>query len=471
MFSVCAKQDSFFSVSYESGLLSIEKMPIERNISSATKAKILESGTVLLKGTLDYLRKKNIRKLAHEERDEIASRVDFAASYIKKLKRNFGKTHPQEIENLELMLLSAKIGGKIDPETLKKNPDFIRFLTVNHLQHKIQALGRESWVIPTIGIEGHGDYVFWSSLQKTPKCDADGKQVGYQFFLKEQVVFETDLSLRLLSGYSYIDGKIAKYHSIFSPELRHYDTQPKDGTFKVEVWTALRDAQGQRPALRLGEHSYMVLVDDEGKRFGVGQYGVADDLGISGVVTGCGYKRGSIEAPDRYLMLPRSSYNMKKTVISISKDQFDRMKARLQQDKKEQNIPVSLLKSNCTSYVREIMEVGGIALKTKVHLVNLLFLRLAPLFLVRAVETWKEKIFSVLPTWIQKGVYFNPFHYLLGVGIGIGARLLSCKNFQQKNPDISWGDIFFRPWKIEMDHPFALRQWQEAYIEKTGEQS
>ena len=260
------------------------------------------------------------------------------------------------------MVLSAKLGGKISPDKLldPQNKEFVNFVNANHLQNKMQALGHECWVVPTLGIEGFGNYVMWSSLFKKEIIGPAGKAVGYAFYYQGKEVFQTDLKLKLKSDYCYLNGEISKYMPMNSSEIRHYDTQRGDGRYKIEVWTALHDVEGKRPVITIGDHSHLVLIDDKGKRFGVGQYGMAEDLDCQHALSACGRKKGGIEMPDRYLMMPKNSHNFKKVEITVSKEDFDVLMNQIKEDRVNPSLSVSLIKGNCTSYVRGLLQRIGI---------------------------------------------------------------------------------------------------------------
>jgi hypothetical protein len=216
----------------------------------------------------------------------------------------------------------------------------------------------------------------------------------------------------------------------------------------------------------LGDHSHLVLVDDQGNRVGVGQYGMAEDFNCAHAMSACGRKKGGIETPDRYLLLPKDSHSYKKTDLIVSRQEFACLMDQVKKDKADPNLSVSLGKSNCTGYVKGLLEKIGIELPTKMSFAEALVRKYAPLSLVKRGDAWWNSVKGEVPDWCKKAIYFFPPIYLVTMGMSLLVRLGSFHNFRKEAPDYGFDDVFLKPWNFWGNHPMALRLWQRKVPEQ-----
>lgn len=412
--------------------------------------------------TTDILSRKTLRQISYDERETLRDLVDCVYKCSKVYAKQFGKEAPEHAKDLHAIALSAKLGGKLAPSLIASEhyKEYTDFIQANALQHKVQALGHQFPLIPSLPLEDIDEPVRWLELKKKPLKQTSPSDPAFSFEYQGREVFRTDAKLKLHPDYTYIDGKIAKYNPIETPEVRAYDHERGSGQYRIELWTAIHDRKGERPVITLGDHAHMVLVDAEGNRYGFGQYGMADDFNLEHVLSAFGRKKGGIETPDRYLLLPKDSHSFMKTEFVVDKTVFNRVMDRVKAQKQDPHFSVSLLCGNCSTNVQKILESIGIKVSNKMHVVELIWRKCAPLSFIRALDS----IVGLAPVFLKRALCFFPPFYLFTIFYGLVTRLLSMKNFNDEPSDISLPDVFLRPWKATIDHPFAVRRWQENYL-------
>lgn len=458
----------FFEFSQYGRYVEIKEKIMDRNETFTHLVKLSQY-------TIDILKTTDIRSLpSKEKKEEIRDLVDVVYRCSKIFEQKFGKIDGSQAHYLYLLAFRAKLGGRVSEDALRdpQHKDFETFMHVNFLYQKMQALGYQMGTLPSLMIEGFHEPVLWSSLRKD-LIDPSNPDSGFSFSYNGKEVFRTNANFELDEDYSYIDGKIAKYNPLMSKEIRYYDKEAANpGVFKVELWTTVIDHNGERPTVTLGDHTYLVLVDDQGRRLGVGQYGIAGERNCAQDLSPMGRRLGGIETPDRYLLLPKDQFNSKKTEFVVSKADFEILLQEVKDLKAGSHHVISLLQNNCTSFAQKILARIGINIETKFHVLELLFRRHAPLL----VCSFFDKIFAKVPQGIKNALYYLPFIYLPTLFAACVIRLKSLRNYRADNThnsvfefffkpwkcpsDIYLLDIIFRPWRLTADHPFAVRIWQ-----------
>ncbi|MBM3208543.1 MAG: hypothetical protein FJZ57_08120 [Chlamydiae bacterium] len=403
--------------------------------------------------TNDLLKTKNLRQLNLKEKEQIRDLVDVTYKASRVFSKLYGKEFSKEASELSQAGLVAKLGGKIDSKKLPshKFKEFTDFIYANHLHHQIQSLGHQLPSDPSISVEGFYGPIKWEHVSK--KKITDGL-VAYYAMGKE--LFRTNEKGVLTEDYTYMDGKIAKYNPLTSREVRHYDTEPATGKCRVEFWSAMRDPKGVTPVI-FGDHNMLVLVDEKGKRYATGQFGLTRKVGWQDYLSPFSKKPGSIETPDRYLLLAKDSHSFMKTDIPLTKEQFNHLKSEVEKQKRDDNFQVSLLKGNCSSNAIGLLKQVGIKIDNRLHVMDLLYRRIAPTFLV----SFFDRIGSFIPSWVKKISFFMPIPYLPTVALSILMKLLGAGD------DVSIVRTIFCPWTLTIDHPFAARAWQQKQEKNT----
>jgi hypothetical protein len=428
--------------------------------------------------TLNILQTTDIRSLPSiEKKDEIRDLVDVVYRCAKVFERQFGQICKDEAHCLYLQSLSAKLGGRISADVLKdpKYKEFYSFIHANFLHHKMQTLGHQMGLLPSLMIEGYHESIFWASLHKE-LIDPLNPDSGYVFTYGGKEVFRTDKKFVLDANYSYLDGKIVKYNPLTSNEVRYYDHEaPSPGVFKFELWTAITDVEGEHPTIALGDHSYFVLVDDQGNRLGAGQFGMTGEMNCIEMLSPLGRKPGGIETPDRYLFLPKDNYSFKKTEFILPKADFETIFQEVKNIKADSHHVVSLLHNNCTSFAQKLLARVGVKIESKIHILELLLRKVVP----ASVCSFFKNVFAKVPQGIKKALYFLPFIYVPTLVAAFVIRSFSLRNYRSDNTynsvfefffkpwvsssDTSLINIIFRPWRLTADHPFAVRMWQNEH--------
>lgn len=396
----------------------------------------------------EKLQSKTLRQLSLEDRESLRDLVDVTYRACKVFAKTFSKSATASIQQLQLEALQLKLGGRVSKELLSAEDyrDFRRFIEINNLQHKMQALGHQMTFIPSLSFEGLDGSVDWTKLRCERVPATTDRGVIKKFYLEDRLLFETDEDLKLTDNFTYLDGKISAYNSWTDPKLRAYDHEaPCPGRFKVELWTSLGDASGKSPAMCLGDHSFLVLVSETGERIGVGKLGFGF-LGLS---------EGYIESPDRYLLLPKNNYSFKKTEILINKAQFVSLLSSIEEAKKRP-ISFAILNDNCTSFASQLLSKINLKVDSQMHLLEVFIRKVLPKTMVDYLLSSLKKI----PISIRKVLCFLPVVYIPSCLSGIFFRFFRFKLWVNNPKELNVFDIIFRPWNVVVNHPFAIRKWQ-----------
>jgi len=380
------------------------------------------------------------RAFPMDDREQMRRVTDLARYALKKS----GAANP----GLEREILAAKLGGRFDPDALLA-PDYQKFIEVNHLQQRIEALGHQ-YPAPGILIEGYS-YLFWNDLARVPTRD------GFSFYYGGRLVLHTDKNLKISEKYSYLKDGLSPFDPLAN-ELRPYDSDTGHiGRYSAEVWTALRNVDYPQFS---GHHTWIVLKDAEGNAYSIGQ--ISFGLGLTDTVSPLGKKHGGIICPDGHQFLPTTTFNVKKSTLEITQEQFDKLLRQVRKDKFENpENAYSLLKSNCTSYAKRLFKEIGIPIETRVHPIALIAMKCLPRCLGNPVWAF-FRITHPGRSLLGRVLFFLSPLYVLNIMLGTIIKILSVWNFRGARPDITWKNLFFHPWNISIDHPYILRQWQLA---------
>ena len=202
---------------------------------------------------------------------------------------------------------------------------FEKLVVANHIQYIVNRLGVFNGD-EAVSILVNEQWVRISELSQKSCTN------GIEFYHKGALVFRTKNDY-ILDKYFFCGdrGIVPGTPSLGTPEV--IDTGvvsvPADGSYHVIVGTALVSQESPRA---FGDHGYLGLVDTNGRTTYFGQFGMADSPGSSVAVAPCAHKLVGIEAYDRYIALPFTSYHVKETKLQISKEQYERLKEIAKQE-------------------------------------------------------------------------------------------------------------------------------------------
>ncbi|MEX2304619.1 MAG: hypothetical protein WD595_00335, partial [Waddliaceae bacterium] len=340
----------------------------------------------------------------------------------------------------------SKILGNSDIEQVKEhiseNSDWYKFFLTNNIQY--QAHRQDFKLVDNVAgmVAVNGEWIEMNLLEKraTPE--------GFEFYREDVLLFKTDENLKL-KGYFYGGQKgVVEGSPTQADTLGEFFQKPATGKYWVTVYGVAKDLTD----LSFGRsHSYLGLEDSQGRVSYVGQFGVLKDFNVKDVVTPLGKKEMGIEIIDRYSSLPLSQYLLNEAKIQVTEQQYQILTDSIKRDSAE-GVEGSLIKGNCSSYVKEKLKLIGVQAKISVTLQRYLFsqvIRVFPKSIQRKVMDWTKNT----PDWLAKVLLFNPVVYLPTILVTGIAKLLSAGN------DISLIQAIFKPWKLTVDHPIALFNW------------
>jgi len=386
----------------------------------------------------------------HASREQLRYITDTASSILKKI--SDPALNARKIA-ASLEILSAKLGvpsAVIDPQS-----NYYRFVMKNHIHHKNQSVGIVLGDAPAIKIAGVG-IVPWTDLL------IEQIDTGYTFFYRGTEVFRTDANFELpRHNYIYtVDGII--HQDPRNNHINRFDHDPSHiDRYTIEVWTMVDNPK--IPAIKFGgnNHAWLVLKDSSGDIYSIGRSGPRK-MSLLDAISPFGKKAGGIETPDYGSQMPRDAAEYLKTSFSVSQEQFETLMARVKHDKEHNSTHVvSMLQSNCTSYVNELLNIAGIRPETRIHPMSLLASNLLPSSIGAPIAalfnfTTEERV------WWKYGLHFFPPIYAINLLFGLFIKCLSLFNKGGCGADLALHEVFLKPWKIYVDHPHALAQWQKS---------
>ncbi|MCK4934191.1 MAG: hypothetical protein KAR79_01255 [Simkaniaceae bacterium] len=402
-----------------------------------------------------HLSHKNLHILAPDEFREVRSAVDECYKRAQKI----WKTAPpsEEISALKAKAFTAKLGGKLAPETFAQ-PGFMQFITANHFHHGCQAVGLQITGIPLVLENGDVIEIPWNELN----IEVDPETEMKTFFLRDRrVAFKTDKDFMLLDDYTLNYQGINHYNAFTSSHLLPLDVRdPAEWNNKclLEVWTAVTQDPNDVGGCT-GQHAFFVLKTSQGEIFSHGKYPRYDQVSNLDYIFFTGRKRGGFMAPDWYSFLPTDAMNADHTTFELSEEVFQYVFNECINDRNEENIPFSLFHNNCISYVKCFLKSRlGLSLNSDIMISSYLFGKLPSIIQtpIKALKTW---LYDSLPESLQFmiNVAFFPTYYLFNVFVGLMAKTLSIWNHARiEGCDLSFVNIFTL--NTGVDHPLVLRE-------------
>ncbi len=414
---------------------------------------------------IGVIRPLRLSSLSMKEFEIIQDLVEDCYLLAKRVTREGPYTY-EEKKAIRAHTLALKLGGKIPVEWLleKENNLFWKFITANYLQHTLFALRIQVPFDPIFGPELPFEwkeegplFIPWGQL------DVQFKQHGgMSYYMGKKELFEVDVNMTLLPCYQCMYKGIAKYDPNWDPIWRPYDKQnPKEwgGGYLLEIWTMCDITPEVNPSMFRKTHAFSVLKDAQGYVRSVGQDIIVtvQDYGVTEILS---RKKspGKILTPDQSVFYPRNARQFRVSPIKITKAQFEKIIAIVEEDKKNENHTMSVLRGNCVSYVLKLLQQGlGINLDASMHGVHIFAKSILPHKLykefIRRFNPWYEKRSDP----VKKALFFFPLFYIPHLFVGLVASALKQKNHEDK-ADFYLKDILVRPWTLSCDHPLQLHR-------------
>ncbi|MCI5052304.1 MAG: hypothetical protein MRY21_04090 [Simkaniaceae bacterium] len=393
---------------------------------------------------LRMTRRNPLRKMPVERAKEFQSSICSVYEVVKRLYRRF----PEKVKGLYLMAMSAMLGGEVS----LCDSDFRRFIEINRLEYKFLALriGMEvdedgDPLIPVVDKKGREHLYSWNEIIREPILG------GWRFSIHGVVLFETNRSYKLKDDYLITYRGITPLETESMIAFDKQDASEWGGGYVLEVWTLLKDIKEGRPTMGVGDHCSVVLKNSEGEVFSLGKFFRGNSLKFADYFTLFSRKRGRMVSPDLFVYYTDNARNFQKVSIHLDEEQYQRVFAQMDCDRKQREPIFSILKNNCVNYVKDLLETC-FDLKVECE-TPLLSYFLQVIFPKRLYNYFRG--LTKMPKW----AYFIPPIYLLTLIGGIGLRLLDLKNHTGiKGSDYAFREIFFFPWRVTIFHPLALRE-------------
>lgn len=214
---------------------------------------------------------------------------------------------------------------------------------------------------------------------------------------------------------------------------------------------------------KTGDHSWLRLKTPDGDIYSVGLYRT-DKEGLSdNVKFPLRVKRGYLMSPDVSEFWPAPIQTIS---VGITKDQFETIKAAIEDDKKKDLLTFQLVSANCVLYTKKIAALAGISLPTSVSIFRLMTPKcLKPVFncLIKVLPAIIVRICSVVAAF-----FINLM--LLVLGAGRVDKMVTAKNGPNVKPHIASFKDLFDTSKATIHYPIILghktRKWVNEWREK-----
>jgi hypothetical protein len=361
----------------------------------------------------------------------------------KSLLRQFKKIEDPRISRCQRELLAYSLGISSELFDQKANLGFEEFASNPPLNRYLAAYGHEVKVSKSgeIHLQKGDKYVRWS-------------------ILKEKVVIpERDpvTNQPWLYGPKGIQNKNMFEWTKLKP-YKWEDPSQWDG----KLLFVLCCCCGPDYPNFIGDHTWIEFWLSNGAKFSVGLY------------RGYKHKPGqNTQSPLRiqkgYLMQPDVSRFWPDTKIheipfEITQKEFNAMKQRIEEDKKDENLTFQLIGNNCTEYAKKIAKIAEIEIPTEKPFWELLSKRYIPRPLVQTIKTISSKLPGQVTTLSAGITNFALSLPLLAFGADKVDPKLKDTGCQ---PHLkSWADCF-EPKKFMVNHPHTLGNETREFIETT----
>ena len=362
-------------------------------------------------------------------------------------------------------LLAIKLGIPVAVLNMPKNAAFKEFAKVNFLDRYLWKYGHclvinsfdDNDIRIRIVKDDPTKDILWSDLKNSNKLDEKGKIRGV--YLQSGITDPVDLG----------NGKFANWKE-FKPFMK--GDASKWGYIHLFEFCAWSLDSGPRCE---GDHTWFRLYTPQGDIYSAGIYRPGKAPGTHSRVHPLRKQIASLHSPDESEVCPDETY---KTIqVSISELKFKEIKEEVEKHKLKEIEAASgkgdvnsfqSFGDNCTKFAKNMARIADIEIPTA---------KMYPkVFLPKAAVWLPEKVYSVLPSFLQKianviaAVFFNTIAFFAGAGkidksFPIGSKV---KPLLSKFWDV------FDIKKTYIDHPYTLGhetrdrvlKWREAELAK-----
>lgn len=280
-------------------------------------------------------------------------------------------------------LTAAKLG--IESEVLDRNPGFREFAEKNYIERYLMAYGDQLSIDQekNVSIRSGGKLVKWDEMRRQQQQEQ--KEVKQKQELPELSAMPKQPWVYGMEGLQEKDMYNWRELAPFKKE----DPKNWGGRYVFEFCVICADS-----LQKTGSHSWIRLKTPEGDVYSVGLYrpgkqGVLDNFNFPLRI-----KPGYLMQPDVSEFWPTDTMDIYTIEVEISKQNFEKMKTTLEEDKINENQTFHPLQSNCVIFTKRIAKIGEIELPTSVSIFRLL----TPKFLEPVVDA----INNILPDVVRK---------------------------------------------------------------------
>lgn len=398
---------------------------------------------------------KPLKKYQHHQLDKIADQIAQALRQLPREEVASAQNNPAILEARRFLkdikfespgitechkqLLAMKLG--ISAETFNYNPGFQKFASKCHLERYLLTYKHKLEVDTTtnkISILANGVMTSWEEAQKlinTNPPPSTSKKPSLPWYYGPKGLQNEDM-------YQWTE---------FKPFTKE-DPAQWGHRYIFEFCSCWAPTPGLNDS-----HSWLRLRTPEGDVYSVGLYRPQKRDNFDNFGFPLRLKKGHLMQPDVSEFWP---WEISAIPVEITKEQFEKMKAKIEEDKRNDNLVFQLFQSNCLLYCKSVANIANIDLPTSQPVVRIL----TP----KSLEPVTDGIANYLPNFVLKictfvsSLFFNLLQLALGASI-VDQEVREMQGGSSYRAHIhSFWDLF-RPSKACMHHPhtlsFKVRKW------------
>lgn len=356
---------------------------------------------------------------------------DSTSQTVRAFLKRCGKNKDPRIEGCRKEFLAYKLGIPREAlernqgfESFAKNPPLERYLAEYHHTLVVDGLN--------IKIVREGGYSPWSHVSKTLNAPQRDPATNQPWLYGPEGVQNKNMFE-------------------WGPELKSYKWENPETWGCQHIIEICCCYDPQRPNF-IGDHTWLRFKTPDGRLFCVGKYRAYKSNPKQNRQNPLRVQKGYLMSPDVSEFWP---IPIKRIGFVITPEQFEAMKAKIEQDKREDALVFQVSDHNCTQYAMSIAKLGGIEFPASQNALHLLSIRYVN---PRVAQGFNDVTRAFGVDEVAKRVATVAFNILL---FAAGASQIDPACAEQcKEKNIPPHLHSFRDWtdpkRLEVAHPYVL---------------
>lgn len=337
---------------------------------------------------------------------------------------------------LQQELLASRLG--IPSKAFSVHPDFEAFSSKNYLYNYVRPYNETLHFDEETGdlkIKYNNELTSWSTIPSDVRSLGD-KKVQLPADQKRQPWIYGPSGIQQKDMYDWTELTPFKY---------------EDPSQWGHRWILEICACNEETPRKTGDHSWFRLKTPTGEIYSIGLYRPEKSGFIDNFKAPLKIKKGRLMQPDLSEYYPCNIHSFE---YKIDEEIFQKIKAQVEADKREDKQPFQAMENNCTQYVNKIAKIAGISLPTKKRIWKIL--------LPKPCKRFIKGIAPHLPDLVKKICDIAAALLINLVLVCLGAT--ASDPTQPTKPLIASFWDLFDPEKASLHHPHTLGHKVERKI-------